>query len=122
MHDKSNPAVPSTPLLATQIAQTISLRRHRRYRDRTKLFVIEGVRQFIQACDAGFDLDTILVSPVLLKQGTACKLVRRVAGAGTRKLVLTPEQFRSISTTEHASGIAAIVRQRWTPLHAMPVR
>jgi TrmH family RNA methyltransferase len=29
---------------------------------------------------------------------------------------VSPEQFRRISTAEHASGIGAIVRQHWTPL------
>jgi RNA methyltransferase, TrmH family len=29
---------------------------------------------------------------------------------------VTPEQFRSISITAHASGIGAIVKQHWTPL------
>jgi RNA methyltransferase, TrmH family len=118
MHEKPSP---SALLPAAQIARLCSLRRDRARRDHSKLFVIEGIRQFIQACDEGFAVDTIFVSPVLLQQGIACKLVRRVTAGGARKVVLTPEQFRGISTTERASGVAAIVRQRWTPLVETPI-
>jgi TrmH family RNA methyltransferase len=39
------------------------------------------------------------------------------------RIVLTPEQFRSIATLERASGIAAVVRQRWMRLdEAQPGR
>jgi TrmH family RNA methyltransferase len=34
---------------------------------------------------------------------------------------VTPEQFRTISITERASGIAAIARQHWSALHQLPV-
>jgi TrmH family RNA methyltransferase len=118
MHDKQNPS--ALPVSA-QIARLRSLRQHRAQRDRTNLFVVEGIRQFIQAVEAGFDVETVFVSRILLQQRTACKLVGRVAGAGARKVLLAPEQFREISTTEHASGVAAIVRQRWMPLGLAPV-
>ena len=105
---------------AAHLARLRSLRASRVQRDRLKRFAVEGVRQFIQACDAGFDVDTLFVSPVLLQHGTARQLVRRLAADGVRGVVLTPEQFRTVSTAVHASGIAAIVRQRWTPLEDAP--
>jgi TrmH family RNA methyltransferase len=77
------------------------------------LFVIEGIRQFIQAHDAGFEFDSLIHSPILLQNGIAQRAVRRLVGAQVPRMTVTPAQFRSISTTPHASGIAAIVRQRW---------
>jgi TrmH family RNA methyltransferase len=93
-----------------------SLHSHRSRRDNTGLFVVEGIRQFIQACDANYEFDTVLVSPILLRHSLAEKLARRLCTAGVNKTALTPEQFRRFSTTQHASGIMAIVRQRWATL------
>jgi TrmH family RNA methyltransferase len=45
-------------------------------------------------------------------------MVRRLAARGVRRVAVTPEQFRSVCTAERASGIGAIVHQRWTPLGA----
>jgi hypothetical protein len=35
---------------------------------------------------------------------------------------VSPETFRQISTTHHASGVGAIVAQRWSPLHGASPR
>ncbi len=107
----------SPAFVSDQLTRLRQLRQRRALRDSTNSFVIEGIRQFVQGCDAHFDFDTIFISPVLLKQGLAQKLARRLIARGTRKIMLTPEQFRSISTTERASGVIAIVKQRWTPLN-----
>ena len=70
----------------------------------------------MHACEAGLSIDTILHSRVLLKSSLVRSLVQRQVAAGVRCVRITPEQFRRISTAEHASGIGAIVRQHWTPL------
>src|SRR4051794_3485396 len=107
----------------TQSAEAISksLARVRRLADfhvrrREQSFWIEGVRNFVQAYDAALSFDIVLHSPVLLKSPLAQMLVRRLGAAGVRRVRVTPEQFRSVSTTERASGIGAIVRQQWTRL------
>ena len=88
----------------------------RRVRDATRQFWVEGVRHFVQACDAHFSFDTVVYSRVLLKSDLAEMLTRRLAGRGVRRVAVSPEQFRSISTAGRASGVGAIARQRWTPL------
>jgi TrmH family RNA methyltransferase len=114
MHDKKPAALSS---VSSQLARLRLLRQQRLLRDKTQTFVIEGIRQFVQACDAGFTFDTLVVSDALLRHGLAGKLVRRLCRQpGVRRVALTPEQFRSISTLERASGVAGIVRQRWTRL------
>ena len=70
----------------------------------------------MQACDARLVFDTVVYSPVLLKSSLAEMLIRRLNAQGVRRQRLSPEQFRSISTTERASGVGAIVREHWTPL------
>jgi TrmH family RNA methyltransferase len=115
MHDKKRPAALS--FVSSQLARLRLLRQQRSIRDKTQTFAIEGIRQFVQACDAGFAFDTLFVSEALLRHGLAGKLVRRLCPQpGVQRVALTPEQFRSIATLERASGVAAIVRQRWTRL------
>lgn len=87
-------------------------------RQSEQCFFLEGIRPFVQAFDARFDFDCVVYSPVLLKSPLVEMLIRRLGRAGIRRVRLTPEQFRSVSVAERASGIGAICRQRWVPLHS----
>ena len=121
MHDESKSA-PATWISHRTLARVRQLgqRRHREIENR---FWIEGIRNFIQASDAGLQFDTILISSVLLKNHLAEKLSRKLAARGVKRLRLTPEEFRGISTTARASGIGAIVAHHWTHLeNAQPRR
>jgi RNA methyltransferase, TrmH family len=98
------------------LAQATKLYRDRASRDALGLFFIEGVRNFVQIMDNRFEVITILFSEKLLTAPLARKLVRQARRDGVPTLNLTPEQFRRISYTERASGIAAIVKQHWAKL------
>jgi RNA methyltransferase, TrmH family len=98
------------------LAQAKRLYQNRADRDASRLFFIEGVRNFVRVSDNRFELVTILFSEKLLTAPLARKLVRQARRDGVPTLNLTPEQFRRISYTERASGIAAIVKQRWSRL------
>ena len=98
------------------LAHVRALQSRRCVRDSIRRFWIEGLRQFIQAIDAGLTFDTIVHSRVLLKSGDVRKRLDRLAATGVRHAGVSPEQFRSISITERASGVGAIVRQHWTGL------
>ncbi len=99
-----------------EITPTLSaierLQHDRGYRDSRGLFFIEGVRNFIEAVDHRFFVDTLLYSEKLLINPLARKLVRKLKRAGVPFARGTPEQFRTVSKTERASGVAAILRQR----------
>ena len=98
--------------IAPTLAAIERLQHDRGYRDSRGLFFIEGVRNFIEAVDYHFPVDTLLYSEKLLIQPLARKLVRRLKRSGVPFARVTPEQFRRVSRTERASGIAAILRQR----------
>ncbi len=70
----------------------------------------------MQASDAGARFETILYSPILLKGAVAEMLSRRLSARGVRRVTVTPEQFRTVSIAARASGIGAVVRQRWSSL------
>ena len=84
----------------------------RRYRDHHRLFFIEGVRNFVEAVDRGFSIETLLYSEKLLTAPLARKFVRQLKRAGVPFARVSPEAFRSISRAERASGVAAILHQR----------
>jgi TrmH family RNA methyltransferase len=104
------------------LARILRLQDDRRYRDRHGLFFVEGVRNFVQAVDYGFQLEALVYSERLLIKPLARKLVRRLKRAGVPYAPVSPEQFRSVSRTERASGVAAIVRQRTRKLEDITPR
>jgi len=119
MHEKHS----NRPLSPHDVlARVHALHAHRALRDSTRRFCIEGVRQFIQACEAKLTFDTILHSRVLLRSATVRKQIAQLESTGVRRISVSPEQFRRISITEHASGIAAIVRQHWTSFQRLDPR
>ena len=92
------------------------LQNSRKERDREGVFFIEGARNFLHAANASHSFVCILKSDRLLKVPFARKLSRELKRDGVPTLNLSPEEFRSISRSQHASGIAAIIRQRWFSL------
>jgi TrmH family RNA methyltransferase len=114
------------PAPRDQVSKTlthIKLLAQRCHRDREKRLWIEGIRNFIQAHDNRCEFETLVVCPILLQSDIADMLARRLAGTGIRKISVTPEQFRKISTAQHASGIGAIIKQPWRQLeHIGPSR
>jgi len=97
---------------APTIAEIHKLQKDRSYRDRRGLFFIEGVRNFIAAVDNKHSFDALAYSEKLLIHPIARQQVRRLKRAGVPFARLSPEQFREVSRTERASGVAAIVKQR----------
>jgi RNA methyltransferase, TrmH family len=114
------------PLSAVLIQQVLNRARsltRPQARSMEGCFWIEGPRSFVQACDARLEFDTVVFCPVLVKSPLVEMLVRRVAASGARRVRVSPEQFRSVCTLDRASGIGAIVKQRWVPLsQAEPTR
>lgn len=104
------------PDVEVTLAEVKKLQVDRTHRDACGLFYVEGVRNFIQVMDNGFEVVTIVFSERLLTAPLARKLVRQARRAGVSTLALTPEQFRQISRTERASGVGVIVRQQWARL------
>ena len=98
--------------VALTLTRIRKLQDDRRYRDQHRLFFIEGVRNFVEAVDHKFPIETLLYSEKLLTAPLARKFVRQLKRAGIPFARVSPEAFRSISRAERASGIAAILHQR----------
>ena len=98
--------------VAPTLTRIRKLQDDRRYRDQQRLFFVEGVRNFVEAVDQKFPIETLLYSEKLLTAPLARKFVRQLKRAGVPFARVSPEEFRSVSRAEHASGIAAILHQR----------
>ena len=101
---------------ADPILDRIHTLRLRRFRDRTRLHFVEGLRGVIRAIEAGIPIETLIYSEILCRHPGSQKHVRTAKRQGVRVLRVTPDQFRSISQTPRASGLGAVLRQHWTPL------
>ncbi|HEX8732979.1 MAG TPA: RNA methyltransferase [Ktedonobacterales bacterium] len=96
---------------------------HRRARDQTGLFLVEGIRLVAQALAVGAPIEELVIAPELLTSDFARQLVERSQADGLARLFVTPEVFMSLSAREHPQGLAAVVGQRWTSLaEIQPVR
>ncbi|MCU0494560.1 MAG: RNA methyltransferase [Chloroflexaceae bacterium] len=105
------------PRAATPTLDLIArLQAARHARDSRGLYFIEGVRNFVAAVEHHAPIETIVYSERLLTVPVARKLVRQLKRADVPYARLSPEQFRSISRMERASGVGAILRQQFTCL------
>ncbi|WP_341368441.1 RNA methyltransferase [Yoonia sp. BS5-3] len=90
------------------------------FRNQRGQFFIEGVRNFVRAHDNRFVIDCVIYSEKLLINPLARKLVRRRKRDGIPTFSVSPEAFRKLSTAKRASGVCALLRQRWTRFEDLP--
>jgi TrmH family RNA methyltransferase len=121
MPDENRP-VPTPPDPRPVLAEIRRLQSDRAHRDARRTFFVEGVKNVVQAIENGFAIETLVCSEKLLTVPIARRLVRDRRRSGTPTLVISPEAFREVSTTHRASGVGAIVAQRWSPLHSASPR
>lgn len=91
--------------------------RARPAREQAGLAYVEGVRQVAEAVLLGAEIEQLIVAPDLLRSDFARELVEDAAARGIALVEVTPEVFASLALKEHPQGLAAVVRQRWLPLH-----
>lgn len=84
-------------------------------RDTSSLYFVDGVRPVLHALDAGVAIERLIYSEIL-SPAFVQRRVRLAKRSGVRVARVTAEQFRSVCRSQRASGIAAVLRQHWTPL------
>lgn len=86
---------------------------HRKERERTGTFFVEGIRLVAEATQSGAEIELIVVAPELLRSTYAQRIVDE---ARAPILEVSRGVFESLSRKEGPQGLAAVVRQRWSPL------
>lgn len=87
--------------------------RHRKEREQTGLFFIEGAQLVCAALEHQAAIETLLVAPEALTSAVARRIAAQWHGA---TLEVSAAVLRSLAEREDVQGIGALVRQRWSRL------
>lgn len=85
-------------------------------RARTGRFGIEGTRFLQRALDAGMKFDVVLVADAMLRGEAGARVVEELRRRSVPVVPITRRDFHRLTWSRRPSGLAAIVRQRWTRL------
>lgn len=80
-----------------------------------------GVQPVWQAVEAGADIEALVVSPELLRDSPAARMVAAQEAAGTQVIRLTAELFTRLADRDAPAGLAAIVRSHLPGLEGLKV-
>jgi TrmH family RNA methyltransferase len=94
-----------------KIKQIHHLLTHRKPRDASGLFVVEGIRHVGEACAAQAAVAYIVYAPAMLTSDFALRLVEEQAAHGVPCYPLDNEDFKSLATRDNPQGIIAVVQQ-----------
>lgn len=108
---------PSNPL----IKQARALRL-KKARDESGLFLVEGILHVGAAAEAGWQFESLLYAPEMLKSGFARQLVEKLTASGIRTQAVSPAAFESFAEKENPQGLAAVVRQKTNSLGSLPAK
>ncbi|MDR3633168.1 MAG: RNA methyltransferase [Isosphaeraceae bacterium] len=123
LDEQASPPDRSRLVAESTLEEIEHLQSDRSHRDTRRAFYAEGVRNVVEAVANGWHVETLIHSdPLLLKVPIARRLARHQRQSGIPTLHVSPEAFRRVSRTRHASGVGAIVGQRWSPLHSASPR
>ncbi|MDQ2742866.1 MAG: RNA methyltransferase [Chloroflexota bacterium] len=102
---KSNPRV-----------KAIRALRHRKEREATSLFFVEGIRIVTEAVELEVPIIEYVVAPELLTSRRGQETDAKLQARHIPRLEVSVEVFQTLSVKEGPRGIGAVVRQRWMQL------
>ncbi len=109
---------PLSSLQNPRIKQIVKLR-ERKERDETHLFIIEGYRELIRACDANFPIDSLYLCQELFLGENENQLIASLKNKGTKVFPCTPAVFHKISYRDRPDGLLAVTAQQSSSLHTL---
>jgi RNA methyltransferase, TrmH family len=107
---------------ANPLVKRMRLLADRRHRRREGAFVVEGLQPVWCAVEAGWEIESLLIAPSLLKGAAARRMVEEQESAGVPVVRLSGELFTRLVDREGPGGLAAIVRTRTGGLSTLDVR
>lgn len=90
-------------------------------RQRSGLYLIEGIRHLVRACDQNLPLELLIVEPSILSNPFGQKLVRRLRKSGVKSIRLSAQLYRELTLASEPQGVGAVLRQRWSSLNQLKV-
>jgi len=86
--------------------------RHKKGRDESNLFLVEGIHHVGEAIEAGWELETLIYAPERLKSEFAACLVDEQSRRGLHCIAFSTDLFDDIAEKDNPQGILAIIRQQ----------
>ncbi len=83
----------------------------RKHRDRTRLFLVEGIRHVGEAVAAGALIECLCYAPDLLTSEFAHRLIAEQEARGVPCHAVAPGVFAALTVRENPAGLLAVVRQ-----------
>lgn len=107
---------------ANPLAKRVRRLADRKHRRREGAFVVEGLQPVWCAVEAGWEIESLLIAPALLKGDAALRMVEEQEDAGVPVARLSSDLFTRLVDRDGPSGLAAIVRFRSGALSTLEVR
>lgn len=95
--------------------------RHRKERELTGLFWVEGIRIVSEAASLGAPIVEYVVAPELLRSEHGQEVDQMLHRAGVPRLEVSADVLGSVASKQGPQGIGAVVRQRWYALESVPL-
>jgi TrmH family RNA methyltransferase len=93
--------------------------RSRKGRERSGLFLVDGLHHLGAAQEAGVPLEYLLYAPEALTSPFGLELLAAAKARGLPCYPATPQVFAALSEKEGPAGLIGVARQRWTPLETL---
>jgi TrmH family RNA methyltransferase len=86
----------------------------RKYREEEKLFITEGLRHALEAAEAGWEFDTLVIE----ESAKDKELVKRLLSlcGDCEVLEVPPNVMESLAKRDNAQTVLAVIKQRWAEL------
>jgi len=88
------------------------LLRQKKYRDETRLFMVEGIKHVGDAVEANWEIEVLFYCPERLRSNFGQKLVSELQEKKIHCLRISEKAFDAMADKENPQGIAAIVKQK----------
>ena len=94
--------------------------RNRRHRDRSRRFVVEGLREITRALDAGVPLEVLYYCDELLARDRGQRILDHLAGTDTACQPTSPAVFERMSYRHNPDGVLAVAPMPDLELDRLP--
>ncbi|MBI1327836.1 MAG: RNA methyltransferase [Alphaproteobacteria bacterium] len=88
----------------------------RKYREEERVFVAEGVRHALEAAEAGWEFDTIVIQSEWLEKPPVQKLLSLLEKQKINRLEVTADIMESLANRDNAQTVLSVIKQRWHTL------
>ena len=91
----------------------------RKYREQGGVFLTEGLRHALEAAEAGWQFETLVVEDAARNRDLVQKLVTLLSGQDCHCLSVPRELMENLAKRDNAQTVMAVIRQQWLSLNAV---